>query len=74
MVSVQNLHRPTLWGFFVACVPPLSTEIPGFSVDSSRSASHRCDLCKTTDSHARATPQVQDLWAGLRIGGSPCVG
>jgi hypothetical protein len=68
MVSVQNLHRPTLWGFFVACTPPLSAEIPGFSVYSPRSVSHRCHPCKTAASHARATPRVRDMWAGLRIG------
>jgi len=43
MVSVQNLHRPTLWGFFFACPPVLSADVRGLSVDRSHHMSHLCD-------------------------------
>jgi hypothetical protein len=67
MVSVQNLHGPTLWGFFFACPPRLSAEIPGLSVDRSRYVSHRCHPFMTAWSHTRAVLLVHDTWAGRRI-------
>jgi hypothetical protein len=33
MVSVQNLHRPALWGFFLACASLLSAAVTNLSVD-----------------------------------------
>jgi hypothetical protein len=73
MVSVQNLHRPTLWGFFFACSPLLSARMPGLSIDRFSHVSHLCHPSMSAWSHARATPLVHDTWAGLRTH-APCRG
>jgi hypothetical protein len=67
MVSVQNLHKPTLWRFFFARSPHLSADIPGLSVARSRDVSHRCHLFMTVWSHARTILLVCHTWAVRRI-------
>ena len=42
MVSVQNLHRPMLWGFFFACPLVLSADVRDLSVDRSHHVSYLC--------------------------------
>ena len=52
MVSVQNLHRPMLWGFFFAYPLVLSADVRDLSVDRSHHVSYLCHPSMNAGSQA----------------------
>jgi len=60
MVSPHNLHRHVLWGFFFACPPLLSAEIPDRSIDRSHHLSCRDAPPMNAWSHARGQEPRED--------------